>query len=167
MRGQMNLRNTNQAATLRPATAADLEAILQIEHASFANPRELFNRRQIRYLVTEARAVVTVAEAAGLGVVGWAAGLIRRTAGGGNGRVYALAVHPKARGMSLGRRLMEHTIAALRRGRAVRVFLEVRGDNHAAIALYRKLGFVDHRTLRDYYGRGLHALRMLLDGPPA
>ena len=61
------------------------------------------------------------------------------------------------------RRLMAHMIDNLRRLGARRIFLEVRPDNHAAVRLYEKFGFVPCRRLENYYGHGHPALRMLLD----
>ena len=42
-------------------------------------------------------------------------------------------------------------------------WLEVRSDNPAAIALYRKIGFGDRSVRKDYYGPGADALLMALD----
>jgi ribosomal-protein-alanine N-acetyltransferase len=41
-----------------------------------------------------------------------------------------------------------------KRRRALAVFLEVRADNDAAQALYRRNGFVDLRVRRGYYDSG-------------
>jgi ribosomal-protein-alanine N-acetyltransferase len=42
---------------------------------------------------------------------------------------------------------------AARRGDAKRIFLEVAEDNEAALALYRKLGFVELGRRKRYYER--------------
>jgi ribosomal-protein-alanine N-acetyltransferase len=77
-----------------------------------------------------------------------------------SGRLYAIAVHPDAQGKQLGKLLAEHTLSQLARLGIERVYLEVRSDNEPAIALYRKLGFTDHRYLPKYYGPGRDAWRM-------
>lgn len=54
-----------------------------------------------------------------------------------------MAVSPKARGHGVGRRLGEAAIAEARRRRAKEIYLESNRKLEAAIALYRKLGFVE------------------------
>jgi ribosomal-protein-alanine N-acetyltransferase len=159
-----NLGQSHADIILSQAGLADLQAILRLEQSCFADEHERFNSRQVKRLIASANAVVTVAHQAGL-VVGYAAGLLKHHATRSSGRIYALAVDPSARGLHIGRRLMEQVISQLRTGgagRICRIYLEVRDDNESAIALYRKLGFVDFRPLPDYYRPGLHALRMVL-----
>lgn len=133
-----------------------------IEQSCFANLAERFGIRQIRRLIGSPNADVLAAASAGGDIVGWAAGLVRRSGRGLTGRIYALAVGPEARGLSLGRLLMRREIALLKTRGAGRIFLEVREDNVAAIRLYLALGFVDRCVRLHYYGRGLHAKSMLL-----
>jgi ribosomal-protein-alanine N-acetyltransferase len=151
---------------IRAATLEDVHAILELEQACFQSLEETFNRRQIRALIANPRATVAVAEAEGK-VVGWSVGLVRQHRKSRSGRLYAIAVHPQAQGYKLGRRLAEHTLAALSALGIERVYLEVRADNEPAIALYRKLGFVDHCRLPTYYGPGRDAQRMKLKLPSA
>lgn len=146
---------------LRPATIRDIEAILELEMLGFARFEERFNRRQVQYLIANPRAVVVVA-VSNSRVLGWAAGLIRRYRKSDSGRIYAVAVHPDARGRGIGRKLMCHILHSLTLLGAKRIFLEVNVENQAAINLYHKLGFVDQGNLIDYYGPGHHGLRMML-----
>jgi ribosomal-protein-alanine N-acetyltransferase len=145
---------------LRPASAADADAIDQIERLSFVHAGERFAERHVRYLIAGPRAIVTVAEVDG-GVLGWIAGLAWLRGREPWGRIYAIAVHPQARGRKLGPLLMHQMIDALRERGAGRIFLEVRPDNHAAIRLYEKLGFVRCQVLEHYYGPGNPAQRMV------
>ena len=156
----------------RKAHSGDVEAIERIEHRSFGRAEERFHRRQIASLVANPRAIVLIAQACPQGDdtgrhLGWGAALVRRhrTAGGGrancSGRIYAVAVDPDGRGMGVGQKLMTEMLDQLRRRGARRVFLEVRTDNVAAIALYRKLGFVEIGRIDHYYAKNLHALRMM------
>jgi ribosomal-protein-alanine N-acetyltransferase len=149
---------------LRPALKRDVSAILHLERACFTSAEETFNRRQIRYLIGDPRATVTVAVRCGR-VIGWAVGLVRQHRRSRSGRLYAVAVHPDAQGRHLGRRLVEHTLAALAGLGIERIFLEVRSDNTPAISLYRKMGFADHRELPNYYGEWAHGKRMKLAAP--
>jgi ribosomal-protein-alanine N-acetyltransferase len=64
-----------------------------------------------------------------------------------------VAVHPEHRRQGLGRLLV---LRALEEGRARGVaaaLLEVRRSNEVAQKLYRKLGFLEAGTRRDYYSR--------------
>ncbi|MFO0947075.1 MAG: N-acetyltransferase [Planctomycetota bacterium] len=97
-------------------------------------------------------------------IVGWSAGLLRQHREHRSGRLYNVAVHPEFRGMQIGRQLVERSLEALAEAGASGVFLEVREDNQVAIGLYRRLGFVDHHLLPDYYGPGVHAKSMQLAG---
>ena len=65
--------------------------------------------------------------------------------------ILTLAVRPGARRAGLGGRLVgEGVLAAAQRG-AVRVFLEVAGDNAAARTLYDRAGFVEAGRRPGYY----------------
>lgn len=145
---------------LRPASLADAGTILEIERACFHAIEETFNLRQIRSLIRNPRAAVLVATIDG-DVVGWSVGLTREHRHYRSGRVYAVAIHPSARGRKLGQALTEGTLAELTAKGIRNVYLEVRSDNEAAIRLYQKLGFVFRRELRDYYGQGRHGIRMM------
>lgn len=145
---------------LRPATSHDVSAILELEIACFARTEEMFNRRQLLGLVANPRAIVIVAENKGL-VLGWAAGLVRRSRQRYSGRLYAIAVHPDAQGRRIGQKLIGHILHLLAVRGAQRIFLEVHANNQKAINLYHKLGFVDQEYLVNYYGAGHHGLRMM------
>ena len=63
---------------------------------------------------------------------------------------------------------MDHLVRRARQEGAEALLLEVRSDNVAALALYRRLGFTELTVRRGYY-RGpdgpvdAHVLRLLLD----
>ncbi len=150
----------NPTIHLRPATGADTAAILELETVSFSRAEERFGRRQVQSLTTNPRAIVVVAED-DRKVFGWAAGLLRRHHESNSGRLYAIAVHPNARGRGIGKRFVNHILHWLAMHGARRVFLEVNVKNQEAINLYHKLGFTDQKYLVDYYGPGYHGLRMV------
>lgn len=154
------MRAAHSTVLIRPATEHDAAAIAAIEHASFTHPGERFSPRRVRYLIRSPRVEVIVAEEHG-SVVGWAAGFVRRRASTPWARVHAVAVDPRARGRNVGRMLMEHIIEMLVKQGAMRIFLEARADNHAALRLYHKLGFVECGTLPNYYGHDVAAIRMV------
>ena len=65
-----------------------------------------------------------------------------------------IAVHPAARRQGMGRALLASLVEAARARGAVRLFLEVAADNHAAQHLYRCAGFAEIGRRRGYYGVG-------------
>jgi [ribosomal protein S18]-alanine N-acetyltransferase len=72
-----------------------------------------------------------------------------------------LAVHPTCRRQGLGRSLMTYLLNLAREQKALKVFLEVRASNQAALALYRSLGFETlYRRPRYYDSEGEDALVM-------
>ena len=144
---------------LRSAVPADIPAILDIEHHSFVHAGERFGQPRLEYLVSTPRVLVSVAQTDST-IHAWCAAFAWTRTQTPWGRIYALAVHPNSRGRRLGPRLMDHMIAELKSRGAATLFLEVRPDNHPAIALYTKLGFTTCRELPNYYGHNLPAIRM-------
>ncbi len=62
--------------------------------------------------------------------------------------VHTIGVDPDYQGRGIGRRLLDELLAFADRGA---VYLEVRTDNEAAIALYRSTGFEQIGLRRRYY----------------
>jgi ribosomal-protein-alanine N-acetyltransferase len=146
---------------LRRASIADLPGIAEVEQLSFVHAGERFSESRVRYLIVNPRSIVTVA-VEDHRVLGWTAGLVWLRGREPWGRIYALAVHPHARGKRLGPRLLNQMIQSLRDRGARRIFLEVKVDNDLAIRLYQAVGFRPCRLLNHYYGPDLHAQRMAL-----
>ncbi|HSO65185.1 MAG TPA: ribosomal protein S18-alanine N-acetyltransferase [Ornithinibacter sp.] len=86
----------------------------------------------------------------GAGVVAYA-GLDH---GGEVADVMTVAVAPRARGLGLGRRLLDELESRAAARGAASVMLEVRADNAAARALYERGGYVVVSTRRRYYQPG-------------
>lgn len=76
--------------------------------------------------------------------------------------VLTLAVNPAARRQGIARGLLRAALLAARDQGAEAMFLEVAVDNHAAIGLYRGLGFAEVGRRRRYYADGTDALVMRL-----
>ncbi len=75
-----------------------------------------------------------------------------------------VAVDPRGRRRGLGRRLLEAAQGAARSGGAERMFLEVRADNEAAIALYRACRWEQVGIRKRYYSEdGADAIVMSID----
>lgn len=143
--------------SLRPATPADLDLLVEHEIACFTRPSERFTRRLLRDLLRNPNATILIAEHAGR-PVGSAIALRRKHPTCDSGRIYSVAITPDARGLGAGRKLTEALLAELSDVR--RVYLEVRPDNAAAVALYESLGFARVRELPNYYAPGEHALSL-------
>jgi ribosomal protein S18 acetylase RimI-like enzyme len=141
---------------IRPATLADLDALLAIEMRCF-DGQDRFSRRSFRYLLTKANAITLVTEIEQV-LEGYVSVLFNT--GTSLARIYSLAVRPESRGKGLGEALMEAAeAAAIARG-FVTLRLEVHPDNASAIALYRQHGYKQFGiTGPDYYADHAPALR--------
>ncbi len=69
----------------------------------------------------------------------------------GEAHILNLCVQPGMRRQGVANTLMGHMLELARRRGANTALLEVRPSNHAAITLYRMLGFSEIGTRRDYY----------------
>jgi ribosomal-protein-alanine N-acetyltransferase len=125
----------------------DVGAAVAIERRSFPDDAwsaetfwsELAERATRRYVVAEAGG--RLVGYAGIAVVGAEADL------------QTIAVTDGARGTGLGRRLLGEVTAAAAAEGVRRMYLEVRADNPAAIALYRSAGWQETGRRRGYYRR--------------
>jgi ribosomal protein S18 acetylase RimI-like enzyme len=144
-----------QGSGVRAGRPADVDAILALEAAAFP-AEDRFPRASWRRLLASASAMVLVQPGAD-GIDAGIAWLLRR--GSSLARMYSLAVHPRARGRGLAKRLVA---ASLRRFPAGidTLGLEVRSDNAAAVGLYCALGFIETARLPRYYGDGRDGIRM-------
>ena len=143
---------------IRPAAPADVPGIAALEQRAFTTDR--FNARQLRYLITRARATALIAGDAAA-PLGYAVSLYRR--GSACARLYTIAVAAAARGQGVATALVEALAVAARARGCTALTLEVRADNRAALELYGKLGFVESGRLPGYYEDGTEALRMRLE----
>jgi len=74
--------------------------------------------------------------------------------------LHRILVDPRYRGRRMATGLLAEMLAMAVSAGAVRVLLEVRRDNTAALALYRGAGFTAIAARADYYGPGADALVM-------
>ncbi|MCW7074235.1 MAG: GNAT family N-acetyltransferase [Candidatus Methanospirare jalkutatii] len=75
-------------------------------------------------------------------------------------RIFALAVHPKHRGMGIGKALLRAALNELRRLRKSFVRLEVRESNFIAQNLYKSMNFTEIGYIPFYYWDGEGAIVM-------
>jgi ribosomal protein S18 acetylase RimI-like enzyme len=140
--------------TISDARMTDIGALAALETASFHADR--LSPRSFRRLAGSASAALRIARVGG-DPAGYCLLLFR--AGTTVARLYSIAVDPRHRGGGLAGRLVEDAERiARKRGRTV-LRLEVREDNHAALRLYKRLGYRTFGRYQHYYADGADALR--------
>ncbi|MGJ8523284.1 Mycothiol acetyltransferase [Carnimonas sp. R-84981] len=149
---------------IRPARISDIDELEELEFDCFDDD-VAFSRRQWRHLLTRANALTLVIESAdrqapsGQYLWGYAMLLLRRNSS--KARLYSLCVEPRVQRQGLARRLLGNAEnAAIARG-CSSAMLEVRADNRAALALYRRLGWLPQGWIDNYYSDGCAAWRMI------
>lgn len=144
---------------LRPATPADLDAIMALEHASF--PTDAWSADTMASELTSPHNVYLVDEHDGA-VIGY--GGVRALQGGADADIQTIALDPGHRGQGRGRALLRALIAEGKTRGARELFLEVRADNPAAEGLYLSEGFTElGRRPRYYQPDDVDAIVMRLD----
>ncbi|MCT7656070.1 ribosomal protein S18-alanine N-acetyltransferase [Oceanimonas sp. NS1] len=142
------------APVVRPALRSDLDVLLALEHRCFDQDR--ISRRSFLRFTEHPQDVLLVAEQNDA-LLGYVLVLFRRNTQ--LARIYSIAVSPDARGLGLGRTLLEQAEASARQQGAVFMRLEVRTDNIAAQNLYQQLGYRQFGIYHDYYEDHESALR--------
>lgn len=138
---------------IRSAQPRDLAQIVQIEGLCF--PEETaFPPRMFAYLIRYAVAIVACEPEKKV------LGFIMGYASGNAGAVYTLDVHLSYRRRGIGSKLLRSLEEKLAHLGARAVRLEAALDKTGAVELYRKAGYQERELVRNYYGRGNHALRM-------
>ena len=135
--------STDAPCRIRPARAADVDALSALERRCFSDP---WSDASFRESVEAGWSFGLVAETAA-GVVGY---LIAREAAG-TGEILNLAVAPEIRRGGIARQLLDAGLAALAVRNVEEVFLEVRESNLAAQALYVGAGFRPVGQRSGYY----------------
>jgi ribosomal-protein-alanine N-acetyltransferase len=72
-----------------------------------------------------------------------------------------LAVRPSHQQRGIGRRLTDYLVASATTAGVASVHVELRADNRAAFALYRRTGFAETLRLQGYYRGRETAIRMM------
>ncbi|HPS92289.1 MAG TPA: N-acetyltransferase, partial [Methanothrix sp.] len=138
---------------IRNAQIGDLAQIVQIEGLCF--PEETaFPPRMFAYLIRYA--VSLVACEPDKKVLGFIMGYTSGKAGA----VYTLDVHPGYRRKGIGGKLLASLEEKLALLGAQAVRLEAALDRPEAVELYRNAGYQERELVKNYYGRGNHAVRM-------
>ncbi|NCA69307.1 MAG: GNAT family N-acetyltransferase [Sphingobacteriia bacterium] len=142
------------APLIRPATLADLGALLRLELECFEGDR--LSRRQFRYLLTRARASTLVAEDDER-VIGYVLVLFSRATS--VARLYSIAVTARARAQGVARTLVNAAEAAAWEQERAYMRLEIRRDNLASQTLFEHAGYRRFGVLSNYYEDHTEAIR--------
>ncbi|MEJ2060480.1 MAG: GNAT family N-acetyltransferase/peptidase C39 family protein [Gammaproteobacteria bacterium] len=146
---------TAPALAIREATADDIDALVELENASFETDR--LTRRQFRYMITRAHADVLVCETEGV-LAGYVLVLFSR--GTSMARIYSIAVSADMRGRGIGPALVEAVESRAIEHGSISMRLEVRRDNAASLAMFQRLGYRQFASVDDYYEDHMEALRL-------
>ncbi len=153
---------------IRKMTMDDLEQVVAIDQVSFGLPWpprsfqfELTNNPASRCWVGEMDGRIVAM------LVGWF--IVDEI------HIATFATHPDYRRQGIGRNLLYHVLRSAKEEGAITSFLEVRAGNEAALAMYRKFGYVESGLRKGYYSdnredavlmtlESLDVERLLLDG---
>jgi [ribosomal protein S18]-alanine N-acetyltransferase len=150
----MRAKAREPGVRLRAGRLTDIDALLALEQAAFTTDH--LSERSFRRFLSSTNAVLTVADLGGR-LVGYVLVLLRPNSA--IARLYSVAVASAAAGRGIGPQLIAAgETAARRRGRSV-MRLEVHVQNAAAIKRYRKSGYQQFGTRRNYYDDRGDALR--------
>ncbi len=140
---------------VRDMTYADVEPVAAIE--ADLHPIDAWSREAFADAVSDARTYLCrVAIDAAVGLLGYAVVSVAAD----QSDLQNLTVHAEHQRRGIGRRLLVDAMALARQRGAQEVFLEVRHDNAAAVALYEAYGFEVVGRRRSYYARGVDAFVM-------
>jgi ribosomal protein S18 acetylase RimI-like enzyme len=139
---------------IRQATLDDLDALVRIEDSCFDTDR--LSRRNFRYLLIKGNAEILVEEEKGV-VRGYT--MLLFNTGTSLARLYSLAVDPAHQRKGIAATLVAASEMAARQNDCVSLRLEIRKDNNASIALFKRHGYREFGTHADYYEDHMDAVR--------
>lgn len=155
MNNNMSTVTTN--CHFREATSADVAALVALESRCFDYSR--MGPKSFKRLINAHSAHVYLCECDGT-LMGYLLLLTRRNSR--IWRLYSIATAPAARGLGIGKQLLEFAIFTAKQHGASALSLEVKTDNTPAIKLYEKYDFAVVDVLPDYYDDGTDGYRMRL-----
>ena len=139
--------------TIRPATAADLDAVVELEQTCLG--ADAWSRGLVEQGIAAALPTVSYLVAAVDGVV---VGHAVASAAGDDAELQRIAVDPAHRRRGLAGELLAAVESRAAADGATRLLLEVREDNATAAAFYESRGFVEVGRRRGYYRDGAAAV---------
>ncbi|MDT8338541.1 MAG: ribosomal protein S18-alanine N-acetyltransferase [Sulfurimonas sp.] len=141
--------------TVRKAQKSDLSSLYALEKELFLPQNYPLSRGSFSYHVKNN--LLYIAEVDGK-IAGYILVLIKRK----NAKLYSLGVSEAYRNRKISQELLRFIFKELISLGFSKLLLEVRTDNEAAIALYKKMGFCELKKLKAFYGDGCDAHLMEL-----
>lgn len=139
---------------IRQYEPADMRRLLKLEAEAFA--QDAWQRDLLDWYAQKHPGLFLVALVEAR-IAGYC---IARPRGSDAADIDSIAVLTRYRRQGIATALMKAALSRLRRRRITSIGLMVRRDNIAAIAFYKRFGFVRRRTVPDYYEDGTAAWRM-------
>lgn len=146
---------------IRLATIHDLDALVQIEEASFAPDKyHLQTRQQYRHLLTRGNCDILLAldDQTPSGMLS-----IFYRKGANWGRMYSIAVKPEFQKGRIGKDLYLAFEKRLHEKKLRYALLEIRADNQRHLDRYLGLGYKEVRRAADYYPNGSACIKLKKD----
>jgi len=144
------------AVNVRSALLADLDALVNLEQASFISDK--LSQRSFRRHIQSIHSDLLVAIESNGALLGY--GLVLKRKGTRLARLYSLAVAKIARGKGIAQLLLDKLECCAAQNERHYMRLEVAKNNSSAIALYAKCGYRIFGEYIDYYEDHTDALRM-------
>lgn len=145
---------------IEDASLKYLDKLFEIEKQCFTN--EAFSKQQISYLLTEYNTINLVAKVNDE-IAGFVIMQLDSEDDKAFGHIITLNVALKFRRKGVAQRMLQEEESILKSRGISECRLEVRQDNAAAIALYKRLGYNEVGVLKRYYGKthGLYLKKTL------
>jgi len=140
-------RARSSRPVIRPLRVDKAEDCARLHGASFAHP---WSAEEVASLIASAS---TIAAAALDPTSGQLRGFVLARLAADEAEILTIAVDPTVRGKGVGRALLAEILRQAASAGARTMFLEVDQDNAAALALYRRLGFIKVGERTGYYRR--------------
>lgn len=140
---------------IRKAQNSDLSSLCALERELFLPHNYPLSRGSFAYHIKNNLLYVTEIDGV---LAGYVLVLIKRK----NAKLYSLGVSRSYRNRKISQELLLLALEELLALGFKRVLLEVRTDNEAAIALYKKMGFSELKKLKAFYRDGCDAYLMEL-----
>ncbi|MCK9472347.1 ribosomal protein S18-alanine N-acetyltransferase [Sulfurimonas sp.] len=140
---------------IKKAQKSDVSSLYALEGELFCKENYPLSRGSFAYHVNNNLLYVAEVEEK---IVGYILVLIKRK----NAKLYSIGVAKAYRNRKISQELLEFILKELLSLGFKTLLLEVRTDNEAAIALYKKMGFSELKKLKAFYGDGCDACLMEL-----
>jgi [ribosomal protein S18]-alanine N-acetyltransferase len=145
---------------LRPYEPSDFDALLAVDQLCF--PKTIaYGRREMKSYLHAAGSHCIVAEVPGPAGASQFAGFILTERDNQFAHIITLDVLEMFRRQSVGSLLLQAAEKEAASHGAASMYLETATTNKAAIALWKKHGYLEVDTIENYYGRGQHAFEMI------